>query len=409
MLSNRSFFELIMVPQYIKNKHKVFLSLSHILKIPVEDFYKIEKRNHGQAKFLPIILYRNLSLNEVAKIKNINIYLPGIEIRAVPRRNYNSQNAPHIIGYLGEITSKEIKQLNKNKEKIKSKYNIGDLVGKFGLEKRWEPSLRGHNGYQVIQVDAFGRQTQSIEHLDWNLPQKKSEPGSDLILTLDLRLQKHVEQYFQGKYGAVIAMNPQNGEVLAIYSSPSYDLVSTRKNFLIESGKDYNDPYKPLFDKTTGGSYPPGSLYKPVVALAALQEGLISKNTRYNCEGSFQIGKDTFHCHKRSGHGLANLKEAVSQSCDVFFYNLGLELGIDKIAKYAQAFGLGSKLDFNVNYEDSGLIPTQDWKKRKFKTGWNIGDVAPISIGQGANLLTPLQIASYFPQLLMEEKFGNRS
>ncbi|MFK7825368.1 MAG: penicillin-binding protein 2 [Oligoflexales bacterium] len=395
VLGNRPFFDLVYIPQYVKETETTLQILSQLLHEPTANFERMLRANRGRPKFLPTTLKRNLSIHEVSLIEANKVFLPGIEINVAPRRDYKDHTPAHIVGYMGEISSKALRVWNDKQPE--NPYLPGDLIGKQGLEYRWESLLRGKRGYRLIQVDAFGRQTSLFEFEGWHLPIRPAVPGSDLILTLDMELQKAAEKAFQGKYGAVVVLDPQTGEILALISSPGYNPAIYQEGLSVDKWQSLiSDPFKPLFDKTTGGSFPPGSLYKPVVAFAALGEGIIKAGSTFPCGGAFELGRDVFHCHHRGGHGQVDLRKALVKSCDIFFYNVGVELGADKIAKYAMDLGLGEKLGVRLNKEDPGLIPTNAWKKMTTKMAWALGDIPPLSIGQGANLLTPVQIASLY-------------
>ncbi len=395
ILGNRPFFDLILIPQYIQSEERTLRVISNLLHVSFADLQAEVRRVRGQPKFLPVILKRNLSLHEVAIIEGQKSFLPGIDINIAPRRDYHDDSPAHILGYVGEISAEAMKSMNQKDPE--NPYLMGELIGKHGLELQWEQQLRGKRGYKYIQVDALGRQTRLAEDMGWKFPISQAVPGVDLTLTLDMELQRVAVQAFQGKQGTVIAMNPQNGEILAMVSSPDFNPAIYQEGISQEKWQALvNDPFKPLFDKTTGGTFPPGSAYKTIVAIAALEEGIINPNSTYFCPGVFTLGRQPFHCHKRQGHGTINLSQALLLSCDVYFYHLGMELGIDRIAKYAKAFGLGQKLGFRLNREEPGLIPTTDWWRKYFHSAPNKGDIPSLAIGQGANSVTPLQLASVY-------------
>ncbi|MEZ4741721.1 MAG: penicillin-binding protein 2 [Bdellovibrionota bacterium] len=398
VLGNRPFFDLVYIPQYGKNRDTTFKIVAKLLNEPVLKLERMLADGQGRPKYLPITLKRNLSIHEVSIIESNRIFLPGIEINVAPRRNYTEMTPPHIVGYLGEITTNELKAYNK--ENQDNPYVPGDLIGKQGIEKKWEKYLRGKSGHRLLQVDAFGRQTNILEKERLDLPVQPAKPGAELVLTVDLQLQNAAKKAFRGKYGAIVVLDPNNGDILAMVSSPDFDPKMYQESLTVEKWRALiSDPYKPLFDKTTGGEFAPGSIYKPVIAIAALEEGIITPHTKHFCGGSFELGENTFHCHNRFGHGSINLKQALMKSCDVFFYNIGVELGVDRIAKYAKALGLGSKMGINLNKENEGLVPTNAWKKLTYRLPWTIGETPPISIGQGANLITPIQMASLYATL----------
>jgi penicillin-binding protein 2 len=394
VLTNRPFHDLVFIPQYVTDKDTTLKVISRLLNIPVHNLETKLKKGRGRPKFLPIALKRNLTLHEVSIIESSKALLPGIEINSVPRRDYSTLPAAHLVGHLGELRLEHLEKIKENDPE--TKYIVGDLIGKQGLELKWENELRGIRGVKLIQVDAFGRKTASISD-DWQLPSSPAVPGKDIYLTLDAELQKITEEAFKGKNGSVVVLNTNSGEILSMVSYPDYPADLFQKGISSEKWRALmNDPFKPLYDKSTGGEYQPGSIYKPVVALAALQEGIVNAKTTFNCTGKFELGGDVFHCHNRAGHGIVNLDKALMKSCNVYFYHLGVELGVDRIAKYAKSLGLGSKLGVNINYERPGLIPTTAWKKLTYRRSWRMGDTPSISVGQGANLLTPFQMASLY-------------
>ena len=396
LLGNRSFFDLVYIPQYVKDTDTTFRILSRMMHTSTEEFEQRLKQARGQPEFLPIPLKRNLTLHEVSMIESNRIFLPGIEVRMAPRRDYKPSTPAHMVGYLREIDRSSLARYNQD-DKSNNPYLLGDLVGKQGLESRWEKYLRGKRGYRLIQVDAYGRQTQGVAFKHLNLPVVPAESGNDLELTIDLKLQNAAQEAFSGKQGAVIVLNPQTGEILAELSEPGYDPAKMQAGISGEEWRMLNlNPYKPFLDKTTGGEFPPGSLYKAIVALAALQEGVISPDKTYFCPGHFSMGNQTFYCHKRAGHGTMTVRRAIMQSCDVFFYQVGVELGVDRIARYARDFFLGRRLGVELNAERSGLVPTTAWKKAVHGVPWAAGDTPNIAIGQGYDLMTPMQIATLY-------------
>lgn len=393
ILGNRPFYDLVYIPQYVIDREKTIQVISHLMHIPAQDLLHILHHHRGQPKFLPLTLKRNLSAHEVSLVEAYKQFLPGIDINVAPRRDYPPRAPSHLVGYLAEVSAEELHR--SRRENPTNPYLPGELRGKHGLEARWERYLRGKSGHRLIQVDAFGRRAHILTGQGWELPAQPAIPGANLTLTIDKKLQGIASRAFQGKNGAVVALNPQTGEILVMLSEPTFDPSIYQAGISHEQWSALiNDPFKPLFDKATGGAFMPGSVYKPVIALAALQEGVITEKTKFHCPGRFEFGRDVFHCWHRAGHGKVNLVEAMMHSCDIFFYHVGLELGIDRIARYARAFGLGQKLGIQLNREDPGLIP--DSKYRSGGRRLKLGDIPPLAIGQGANLLTPVQIANLY-------------
>ena len=393
MVGNRPAFDLL----YVRQEDEVLSSetlelLAELVQLPVSSLQRRLDLAEGRPQFLPIVLKHNLSQHEVSVLQVNKIMFKSIDLRMSPQRHYHPELPVHLIGYLGRIDMKTLKryrQLYPAKD-----YLAGDLVGKQGIEGRWEHLLRGQRGFEVIQVNALGRQSHK---LDRPLPRQEAVPGANLVLTIDWQLQRQVSRIFKGKRGAVIALDPRNGEIRAMLSNPQFDPYMYQQRLTTQRWQAMlANPFHPLLDKTSGGEYPPGSIYKVIVALAALGDRIINRQDQINCSGSLTIGKDTFHCHKRSGHSEVNLKQALIKSCDVYFYQIGLELGVDRIAHYAHKFALGQRLQFNLNLERPGLIPTRSWKQRRYRQPWSRGETPNIAIGQGYNLMTPLQMASLY-------------
>ena len=402
ILGNTATSELIVVPQYMKNPEKTLDILARLLHQPREQLESKYRRAKSQPKFMPITMMRNISLHEVSIIESNRLFLPGVEVRTTARREYNTGASPHMLGHLGELNPVAMEEFNsKNKD---NPHAVGDLVGKIGLEARLEKYLRGQHGYKLIQVDAFGRASNPTQQ-DWNLPMAPAKPGSNVQLTIDLELQETVSKAFSGKNGAVVVMDPNTGGILAMTSLPSWDPYMYQRGMSQEEFRAMNlDPLHPFMDKTTSGEFAPGSTYKALVALAGLQEGVITPNRSFNCNGSFTLGSQVFGCWKKTGHGTVDLHRALMQSCDVFFYHIGIELGVDRIAKYARDFGLGSKLGLDINTERPGLVPTQEWKMSTHKEVWAAGETPSIAIGQGYNLMTPLQLAGLYSAIATRGK-----
>ena len=394
VLGNRPYFDLVYVPQFVRDTQTTFKILGRLLHIPVHAFERRLFMSRGQPKYLPVNLKRNLSLHEVATIQSNKIFLPGIDISVAPRRDYKVDTPSHMVGYLGEIGKNELTDSGKDGD---SPYRAGDLVGKQGLESRWEKYLRGKRGHRLIQVDAFGRQVEASNRSGIELPLVPAQAGSDLVLTLDMELQRITREAFRGKNGAVVVLNPQSGEILAMVSEPGYDPNVYQGGLTEEMYRSLvANPFKPFLDKTTGGVYMPGSTYKAVVALAGLEEGVINANTTFFCPGHYTLGGQTYHCWEHGGHGNVNLRRALMKSCDVYFYNVGVELGVDRIAKYAQMLGLGAKTGLLLNFEQPGLVPTTAWKKLTLHLPWSTGETPSVAIGQGYDGVTPLQLANLF-------------
>jgi penicillin-binding protein 2 len=338
----------------------------------------------GAAYYRPQLLRRDIGRDALAVVASHRYDLPGIDLQIQQLRNYiNSGLAAHLLGYIGEINPKELKK------EIYAGSRPGDLVGKFGIEKSLESYLRGDRGGRQVEVNANGQVVRVLQ----TVPARN---GYNVYLTIDSQLQQRAEELLQDKVGAVVALDPNSGEVLALASSPAFDQndfitgLSTEKwRSLIEN------PDRPLNNKAIQGEYPPASTYKIINAMAGLQEGVINENDIIFCPGHYRFGKRNYRCWRRGGHGSVDLKKALAESCDVYFYQVGERLGIDRLAWYAKAAGLGSRTGIELDHESKGLVPTAGWKKKRYGIPWQPGETLSVAIGQGFNLVTPLQMAVF--------------
>jgi len=354
------------------------------MDVNVSELLARVRKMAGTPGHYPIRLAEDIEWDKVAYIENNRMELPGIKIEVVPLRVYHYGNvASHVIGYLGEINKKE---LAKAKAGI---YRGGDLIGKMGLERLREKDLRGEKGRHYMEVNALGFEQRNLKGVD-------PLPGNDLQLTIDIDMQKAAEDIMmtEEKSGAVVAIEVNTGRLLMLASSPVLELDKfiggiSHKNW----NAMLNNPNHPLLNKIVQGQYPPGSTYKLVTAAAGLAEGVITPDTIIYCPGYYRFGNRTYRCWKHSGHGAVNLKRALSESCDVYFYQVGQRLGVNRLAGYAKRLGLGKKTGVEMEHEKSGLIPTSDWKMKRYGKPWQEGETLSVAIGQGFDLVTPLQLA----------------
>ena len=337
--------------------------------------------------YLPVRLEKNVSIQKVALVETNAIDLPGVYVDVTPVRLYlDGEIIAPIIGYTGEVSKEEL-------EKSEEDYLSGDITGKYGIEKVLDPYIRGRRGNELVEVNAFGKVIKNLGRID-------PTSGSTVVLTVDAKLQKAAWEAFEGKAGAAVAMDPRDGSILAMVSLPSFDPNLFNSGIVrAEWDKLQKNPLNPLSNRAISGQYPPGSTYKLIVAAAALEEGVITPETRISCSGSFSLGNRSFRCWKKHGHGSVNLHRALVESCDVYFYTVGKMLGVDKIARYARMFGLGEATGIELAHERKGLVPTRDWKLARMKQPWQLGETISISIGQGFNLTTPLQLAQAYSAL----------
>jgi penicillin-binding protein 2 len=374
-------FDLYIIPDDVQNWDVLKQQLGKILDMDPESIkQRLEQKKESPNHPIPIKL--DLTQKELGLLETFKYLIPGVYIQISPRRNYPlGQVAPHVIGYLGEITQKQLKggQFPANK--------MGDLIGQWGLEKEWQEVLGGKKGGRIMEVDATGQEIQLLNIQD-------PIAGINLETTLDWTVQKAAQEAFHGKKGAVAVLRPDTGEVLGMYSAPGFDPSSFNRKLSAKEWNDlFNNPDKPLQNRAIQGQYPPGSTYKMIAALAGLEEKVITPETTFYCSGGLTFGNRVFHCWKKGGHGKVNLHKALVQSCDVYFYNVGHRLGVDRLARYAQLLGLGQTTGIALYPEKGGLIPTSNWKWKRYKTPWQPGETLSVSIGQGYNTATPLQMA----------------
>ena len=330
-----------------------------------------------------ILLAEDVPRSEVFWLAEEKVNLPSVNIEVQPKRHYLHNNfASHLLGHLGEIGPKELRAL------YGAGYKLGDIIGKSGVEKIYDNSLRGRSGGRQVEMDASGRQLRIISSV---LP----KGGNSIILTIDERIQKLCEDSLNGKVGAICAINPANGEVLALVSKPDFDPnLFTERLTPARTQELFTDPGFPMFNRSIQSQYAPGSLFKIITAIAGLEEGVITVDETLGCRGSLQIGNREFKCWKERGHGRLDIVQAIAKSCDVFFYQLGLRVGGDKLAKYARMLGLAKEIGISLPSEAKGLVADSTWKKINFGEQWYPGDTANMSIGQGYLEVSPLQMAS---------------
>ncbi len=402
MVTNRPFFNVVLVREDSNDVDKLLKKLASALDVEISLLWEKIREVEHKPRHIPIRLLEDVDWETLAYVENHNQEFPGIRIETIPARVYHYGDlAAHAIGYLGEISLKELESRDPDL------YGGGDLIGKMGLERLREKDLRGEKGTSYTEVNAKGFEQQLLKDV-------KPLPGNDIQLTLDVELQKVAEDLMRAgeKAGAVVAMEVKTGRMLVLASNPVLPLEQFVGGI---SHKNWNalldNPKHPLINKVVQAMYPPGSTYKMITAMAGLATGVIDPDTVLYCPGHYSFGNRRYHCWKRGGHGAVNLKRAVSESCDVYFYQVGLRVGVDKLAEFANKFGLGHKSGIELEHEKSGLTPTKEWKKKNRGRKWQDGETLSIAIGQGFNLVTPLQIClmtatianggkQYLPQLI---------
>ncbi len=382
IVENRPAYDLMIIREDVKDRNGTIEELARLCECNPSDLFAVLEANKSTPKFIPLRLVSDIDRDCLARVESELIRLPGVEIVIEPKREYNwDGTAAHLIGYLSQITEGELKS-----GKYPG-YYPGEDIGKVGVEYGFEKYLHGVRGHRQVEVDAVGRRTRLLE-------EQPPVAGHDVWLTIDMDVQRTAESLLEGKAGAIVALDPNNGEVLAFASSPTYNQEKFIKGL---SEHDWHemakDPGHPMLNRVCGAAYPPGSTYKPLVALGALQSGAINPSTTFLCPGYLSFAGRQYHCWRKGGHGTISVERALMQSCDVFFYHTGLLMGVDRLAEYVKMFGLGAKTGIGLPGENPGLIPTSAWKRRATGHPWEKGETISISIGQGYDLVTPLQMA----------------
>ena len=371
--------------------------VSKIIHVSIKDLKTtIKKGIKKNGPFHPVVLKENLSLMEIHKLKQLHWDHLEMQVRAIKKRVYPlKENGAQMLGFIGPISKKEVKNL-KSQKRI---FYLGDIIGKSGLEKVYNKELKGQNGFSMLEVDAQNRILDT--DLSYPLNSLKIEPkkGEDIVLTIDADLQEVAlkamkrDDSIGPRTGSVIVMKT-NGEILVMLSEPSFDPNLLSSHIINQSlwDKWSAKKSKNFINKSLQEHYSPGSVFKPFVALAALEEGLITKETLLNSPGIFKVGRKNFHDHKASGHGEINVTTALEKSANTFFYQIADQMGIDKIYKYARLFGFGRKTKINFPWESQGLFPHPEWKEKIYNEKWQRGDTINVSIGQGNLIVTLLQM-----------------
>ena len=377
----RPAFNLYLIREDIRDFNQTVDGLARLLDLDREDIIARLKEARDYPSSFPVKIESDLNKDQVAKIEANKFYLPGVIIQIEPKRNYPyGIMLAHVLGYVSEISSEELKA------KESRQYAPGDYVGKFGLEKAYEQYLRGIDGEQRVEVDATGREVRVLDTVE-------PVAGNSLHLNIDMDLQMAVEKAFEGKKGGCIVTDPRNGGVLVLVSRPAFDPNQLSSGATKEYwAKVATDKTHPLQNRVTQGRFPPGSTFKPVLALKALEKGIINENSSFSCHGGFSYGNRVFKCWRKEGHGSIAVHRGLVESCDVFFYNLGLKLGIDNIHEMAETIGLTKVTGIDLPGEKAGVVPSTAWKLKTYGEKWYEGETVSVSIGQGAVWLTPMQL-----------------
>ena len=388
---NLKVYQLHVVPEQVENFKSLMLRLKELLNLSDKQFNKIIKKKNSQKSWETLIVSDNLTWEQFTKINFFLHELTGAKpVLSVSRDYPLSENYTHVLGYVSMASEKDIL----NNEVIKNNHVPGLRVGKTGLEKSFENDLIGSNGVQRYEVNAYGKRINQIDH-------EEGTQGKTIKLTIDTEVQKLSNELLKDVAGSISVMDIYTGDIIAMHSSPSFD----PNLFLFGISQDdwqliRNNPLKPLVNKTLSGLYSPGSTIKPIVALSALENDVVSTKFKVNCTGKTEMYGQTYHCWKKKGHGVVDLKNAMKVSCDTYFYEIARKLGVDRLKQTALKFGLGERvLNEIYSNEKKGLVPDTQWKKNALGKGWVIGETLITGIGQGYIQTTPLQLCLMTAQL----------
>ncbi len=382
--SNRQNFRVVLIREQTEDVERTLDRLSDLVEVPEDDRLRVLKETRRKRGFVPIPVMENLTWEEFSRINVHSPELPGIHLEVGEKRHYPYGNLfAHTVGYVGAVSERDLRNL----EPDPLLELPGFRIGKSGIEKYYDQPLRGTAGTSRVEANAYGRVIRELSR-------QEGDPGEDLELTIDVRLQNFAVERMGEESAAAVVLDIHSGDILSMVSVPSFNPNSFTTGISVKEWEGLrSNPKNPLTNKAVTGQYPPGSTFKMIVALAALEAGVISPDYKVYCAGHTMLGKHKFHCWKRGGHGKLGLIESIEQSCDVYFYDIARKVGIDKIAEMAEQFGLGEKLDLDLYGEKKGLIPTMAWKQARLGERWQVGDTYNAGIGQGYVLTTPLQLA----------------
>lgn len=387
LAENLTFFGLYIVPEKTENLQQTYDQLRQIVGLTDDDIEAFTKERRRNSRYTPILLKADLTEEQIARFSVDQHHFPSLEVRPYFKRHYPyGEDLTHILGYVAKINDKDVERL-KEADKLAEYAGTSD-IGKLGIERYYEQQLHGEVGFEEVEVNNRGKVIRTLR-------QQPAVSGKSIKLTIDLELQRYIRQLLDGRRGAVVAMDPRDSSILAMVSSPSYDnnlfvggISSTNYNALL------NNPDRPLYSRTTQGAFPPASTVKPFIAVAALQDGIITQNTTIFDPGYWVLPgtERRYRDWLKSGHGRLNLNKAIMESADTYFYQLIYDMGINRFSEWMKRFGFGMPTGVDIREETSGVMPTREWKQQRYKKPWVIGDTIPVGIGQGYWTATPLQV-----------------
>ncbi len=387
--SNKQVYQIHLIPENTQSIEEVFFRLKGILNLSDKRIFSLKRKIAKQKPWEPIIISDNLNWSEFSRVNLFLNELQGVEPIVSVARVYQDNSSAHVLGYVSQISAKDLK----NKSYLKEMSVPGMVVGKTGLEKRLDEDIIGEVGFQRYEVNAFGKRIKQIK-VD------PGKAGKSFKTTLDLEVQKFTSEILKDKAASVCVMDIYNGDIISLVSSPSYDPNA----FVHGVGQKYwnnliNDGKKPLINKAISGLYPPGSTIKTLVALSALENKIIRPLKTVQCTGKIELFGEKFHCWKKKGHGIMNMRSAIKRSCDVYFYEVARKLGVDRLSETAKKFGLGKKVLQDFSEERSGVVPSTSWKKKYIGKNWYLGETLHSGIGQGYFQSTPIQLCLMTAQI----------
>ena len=389
LASNEPLYQAHLVPENTKNLNNLFVRLKGILNITDKKISYIKKKIRKQKPWEPVVLADNLNWSEFSRLNLFLHELNGVEPIVSVARTYPDNSSAHILGYVSQISAKDLK----TKKYLKDLSVPGMTIGKTGLERKLDEKIIGKVGFQRYEVNAFGKRIKEIQI-------NEGIAGESFKTTLDYEVQKYANQLLEDKAAAVCVMDVYNGDIVSLVSSPTFQpnafvhgLDKKYWNSLISDGK------KPLTNKVMSGLYPPGSTIKTLVALSALENGIIKPSDSFRCKGKIELHGEKFHCWEKKGHGIVNLRKGIQRSCDVYFYEIARKLGVDRLSVTAKKFGLGKEVLSDFIEERSGVVPNTKWKKKFIGQNWYIGETLHSGIGQGYFQSTPIQLCLMTAQI----------
>ena len=389
LASNEPLYQVHLVPENANDIDNLFVRLKAILNISENKISYLRKTIKKQKPWEPVIISENLNWSEFSKVNLFLHELGGVEPIVSVARTYPDNSSAHILGYVSQISAKDIK----TKKYLRDKSVPGMAIGKTGLERRLDKKIIGEVGYQRYEVNAFGKRIREIKV-------NKGQVGESYKTTLDYEVQKYTNELLKDKAAAVCVMDIYNGDIVSLVSSPTFEPNA----FVHGLDKKYwnsliNDEKKPLGNKAISGLYPPGSTIKTLVALSALENGIIKPYDTFRCKGKIELYGEKFHCWEKKGHGIVNLRKGIQRSCDVYFYEVARKLGVDRLSETAKRFGLGKKVLNGFVEERSGVVPNTKWKKKFIGQNWYLGETLHSGIGQGYFQSTPIQLCLMTAQI----------